>query len=196
MRKLGLDPSLISLSGKDAYAADSQLKRIYEMLTTRLHLKAVKQLAFYHPGAFLELIRFSFSQAGFYPRLNYPSLGESHGPKSSFRWDLWSRLHFRLFHGAPYFAFVLFLIVVLIILVWFRKDSGWPFFYLLVAISFFPASILQILISVMGNGPFDIFKHHYFGNLLLDVALIVSLCGLAAIGIGVFQKKIGGKQAG
>jgi hypothetical protein len=195
LRKLGLDPSLISLSGKEAYAADSQLKRIYETLTTRLHFNAVKQLAFYHPGALFQLIRFSFSQAGFYPRLNYPSLGEGQDPKFSFRWDLWSRLHFRFLHGASYFAIVLLFIAILGVLVWIRRDSGWPFFYLLLAGSFFPASILQILISILGNGPFDIFKHHYFGNLLLDGGFISALCGLAAIGITLWQKRNAGQQA-
>ena len=195
LRKLGLDSSLISLSGKDAYLADSQLNRLYKKLTPRLHFTAIKQLVLDYPGAFFELIRFGFSRAGFYPRLNYPSLGEGQGPKFSFRWDFWSRFHFRFLHGAPYFAFVLFLIAILSVLVWIRKDSGWPFFYLLVAGSFFPASILQILISVLGNGPFDIFKHHYFGNLLLDAALITALCGLAEIGITLWEKRKAGQQA-
>lgn len=188
LRELGLDPSLIILGGKNAYQPDSQFEKVYSGLTTQLHLKAVTRLAFYYPMALLEMVRFSFSNAGFYPRLRYPPLSPLPEIKFRFRWSYWSRLHNRFLNGTSYYAAVFFLTSILGILVLKRKDSGWPLFYLLVAVGFFPASLLQAVISVVGNGPLEIVKHQYFANLLLDAAFIFVLCGLIVTGITLWKK--------
>jgi hypothetical protein len=159
---------LINLRGKNAYQPDSQFwtEPLHSALTTRLHLKATARLIFHHPTAFLEMTKFGFSKAGFYPRLLYPSLSALPEITFRFRWSMWSRLHDRFLNGIPYYTTVLFLTLILGTLVWKRKDSGWPLFYLLTATGFFPASLLQVLISIAGNGPVDIVKHLYFANLL------------------------------
>jgi hypothetical protein len=190
LHEIGLDPSLISLRGKNAYEPDSQSRTepLRSALTTRLHLKAAARLIFHHPAAFLEMTRFSFSKAGFYPRLLYPSLSAPPEITFRFRWCLWSRLHDRFLNGIPYYGTVLFLILILGTLVWKQKDSGWSLFYLLAAIGLFPASLLQVIISVIGGGPLDIVKHQYFANLLLDVAFVFALCGLIVTVLSIWKK--------
>jgi hypothetical protein len=193
LHELGLDPSLINLRGKNAYLPDSQYRTepLHSALTTRLHLKAAARLIFHHPTAFLEMTKFGFSKAGFYPRLLYPSLSALPEITFRFRWCFWSRLHARFLNGIPYYATVLFLTLILGTLVWKRKDSGWPLFHLLAAIGFFPASLLQVIISVVGDGPLDIVKHQYFANLLLDTAFVFALCGLIVTVMAVWEERKG-----
>jgi hypothetical protein len=189
--ELGLDPSLVRLGGKNAYQPDSQFwtEPLHSALTTRLHLKAAARLISHNPTAFLEMTKFGFSKAGFYPRLQYPSLSDPPEITFRFRWCLWSRLHDRFLNGIPYYATVLFLTLILGTLVWKRKDSGWPLFHLLAAIGFFPASLLQVIISVVGNGPLDIVKHQYFANLLLDAAFVFILWGLTVTVMTIWKKR-------
>jgi hypothetical protein len=191
--ELGLDPSLVRLGGKDAYQPDSEFETepLRLALTTRFHLKAVVQLAFYHPAVFLEMVKFGFSKAGFYPRLQYPSLSDLPEIAFRFRWCLWSRLHDRFLHGIPYYTTVLFLTLILGTLAWKRKDSGWPLFYLLAATGFFLASFLQVFISVAGNGPADIVKHLYFANLLLDAAFVFIVYGLTLTLVTLWKEREG-----
>lgn len=193
LQKLGLDPALIRLRGKSAYQPDSELEQepLRSGLTNHLHLKAAFQLVFYYPVEFLQMIRNGFSVAGFYPRLQYPALSGTPEVSFPFRWVLWSKLHDRLLHGIPLYGAVLCLTSILGILVWKRKDRGWSLFYLLGAVGFFPASLLQILVAVLGNGPTDIVKHLYFANLLLDTALLFVICGLIAIGVTFWKESEG-----
>jgi len=188
LHELGLDPSLIALSGKDAYQADSQMEKLRPVLTTQLQAKAIAILAFYHPGAFFQSIRLSFSEAGFYPCLCNPPLRVSPTAKTPFKWDAWSRLHCSLFHGSFYFVMVFAVMGFLGALVKTQKVSGWPLFHLILAASFLPAALLQIFISVLGNGPFDIEKHQYLANLLLDAAFVFSLTGLVKLAIALRKK--------
>jgi hypothetical protein len=189
---LGLDPALIHLKGKNAYQSDSEFESepVRSGLTKRFHLKAAFHLAIYYPTSFLKLIQFGFSRAGFYPRLQYPSLSDPSEVTSPFRWCLWSQLHGRFFNGIPYYVVSLCLILILGTLVWKRKDSGWPLFYLLAAIGFFSASLLQVIISVVGDGQVDTVKHLYFANLLLDAAFVFTLCVLIITGITFLGKSI------
>jgi hypothetical protein len=192
LHELGLDPSLIRLGGKNAYQSGSEFETepLRSGLTSRLHRKAAVYLAFYHPVEFLKLIKLGFSQAGFYPRLQYPpALSDPPEVTFPFRWLLWSKLHDSFLHGIPYYAVVLSLTSILGILLWKRKDSGWPHFLLLAATGFIPASLLQILIAIMGNGPLDIVKHLYFGNLLLDGAFIFVVCGLTSVVITFWKER-------
>jgi len=191
LHKLGLDPGLTSLAGKNAYEADSLSSTVWPALTPRFHVKSAARLAFDYPSIFFKMIGFSFSKAGLYPRLQYPSLSDPHRVKFRFKWRFWSRLHHRFLHGTAYYGVVLFLTCLLGILIWRRKDSGWPLFYFLGAAGFFPASLLQVIISVVGNGPIDIVKHQYFANLLLDAAFVFVCCGLTITGITLWKRRRG-----
>jgi hypothetical protein len=179
LHKLRLDPGLISLAGKNAFQSDSQFPKVCSALTPQLHIKSAARLALDYPSTFFEMIWFSFSTAGIYPRLQYPSLSDPPRVRFRFQWRFWSRLHNRFLNGTAYYAIGLFLTSILGTLIWRRKDSGWSLFYFLAAAGFFPASVLQVVISVLGNGPADIFKHQYFANLLLDAAFIFVVWGLA-----------------
>ncbi len=191
LSKLGLDPALIRLKGKNAYQPDSEFgsEPVRSGLTKRLHLKAAFHLAIYYPTGFFKMIQFGFVRAGFYPRLQYISLSEPSGVTSSFRWCLWSKLHAHFFHGTLYYGAVLCLVLILVTLVWKLKDVGWPLFHLLAAIGFFPASVLQVIICIVGDGPIDTVKHLYFANLLLDAAFVFAFCGLIVTGITLRKKR-------
>ena len=193
LQKLGLDSAFIRLGGKSAYQPDSEFEQepLRSSLTTRLHLKAVAQLVFHHPEEFIKMIELGFSKAGFYPHLQYHSLSEPKEITFRFRWRLWSRLHDRFLHGIPYLAGVFFLTLIFGTLVWKRKDSGWTLFCLLAAAGFFPASVLQVLISVVGNGPADMVKHMYFANLLLDAAFVFVCCGLIVTVMTIWEERKG-----
>jgi hypothetical protein len=193
--KVGLDPALVRLAGKNAYQYDSEfdIEPLRSSLTSQRHLTAVFQLGIHYPEALVKMIHSGFSWAGLYPRLQYPSLSDSLGVTSRFRWCFWSNFHGHFLGGIYYYGAVLCLILALGIMVWKRKDSGWPLFYLLCAGGFFPASLFQVLIAIVGNGPADIVKHLYLANLLLDVSLVSLAFGLRGM-IRVFPRK-GGKEA-
>lgn len=192
LHKLRLDPGLISLAGKNAFQADSQFHKVCSALTPQLHIKSAARLALDYPSTFFEMIWFSFSTAGIYPRLQYPSLSDPPRVRFRFQWRFWSRLHNRFLNGTAYYAVVLFLTSILGTLIWRRKDSGWSLFYFLAAAGFFPASVLQVVISVLGNGPADIFKHQFFANLLLDAAFIFVVCGLTSTVITFWKERKAG----
>ncbi len=193
LRRIGLDSSLVILGGKNAYEADSRYGTLRPFLTTNLQARAVTALAVHYPRAFLDLMGYGFSRAGYYELLADPPLNVPKDTQPPFKWDGWTRLHRSLFHGGASYLTVSFLMVILGIAVRAKRESGWPLFHLILAASFFPAAILQIFISVLGNGPVDIDKHHYFANLLLDAALIFAVAGLVELG-SAYRKKRGGLQ--
>lgn len=192
LKELGLDPSLTRLAGKSAYDPDSELEvePLRSSLTKRLHFKAVFQLAYRHSSEFLQLIKLAFLRTGFYPRLQYPSLSDSTEIRA-LRWDIWSKIHGSYLHGPFYYGIVLCLILILGILVWKRGNIGWPLFYVLTATGLTLASMLQVAISVMGNGLVDFVKHMYLGNLLLDAAFVLVISGLIVTAKNWWKVSIG-----
>jgi hypothetical protein len=180
LQEIGLPPSLTRLAGKSAYELDSELEAepLRSSLTRRVHLKSIYQLAYRHSPEFYQLIKLAFLRTGFYPRLQYPSLSDSTEIRA-LRWDFWSKIHGSYLHGPFYYGIVLCLILILGILVWKRGNFGWPLFYVLTAMGLTLASMLQVAISVMGNGLVDFVKHMYLGNLLLDAAFVLVVSGLA-----------------
>jgi hypothetical protein len=189
LEEIGLDPSLVSLKGKSAYDPDGRFEMLSSALNTRLHVKALTRLAFHYPETFIEMMKFGLSTLGYYPPLLFPSFSDPHGIKPRFRWSLWSKLHNYFLNGIFYFTLVLGLTLVLMIYVWKEKYFEWPLFYLLTAVGFLLACFIQVVNSIMGDGPPAIVKHNFFANLLLDSALVFTFCGLIVTGITLWGKK-------
>jgi hypothetical protein len=170
-----------SLSGKNAYRSDSEIRdpELSPRLNRTTQVRAIVELLGKHPRAFFDLIGWSFSTAGFYPAQSKPGILAKNEPQASVSWHGWSAFRNGSFHGLwSYGAAILLLGGVGLVAR--RAGAGsWPVFFFLCGAGFFVASVAEVLISVLGNGPFDIRRHNYLANLLLDCQILFSIAGIA-----------------
>lgn len=185
--RLGLDESLVRLSGKSAYAGDSELETpiLKETLTKDLHVKALVHSIVYHPKAFFDLVSLSFEKTGRYPTLLYLSETALSRAVPLHRLDYWSQLHNRYFRGTSLYLLTLAAGLGLLISGFATKGLSAVLPHLLLTGGCFFGSIMQTLIAVIGNGPADLVKHLYFANLLLDTAFVSTVGALVFM---VFEK--------
>ncbi len=178
---IGLDARDASLSGDDAYTAGNRINEpdLRRLLTRRTQLRAALELLRHHPTSFLRLLRDGFSKAGIYPAYDRPSYENRREPEPR-RWSAWSSLRASRFSGIP--PYVASGVLWLGLLAAARRGN-WPDearFFLLASGGFLIASTLAVSVSILGNGPADVYKHSYLGNLLLDAAIVWIIAGLAA----------------
>ncbi len=179
LRDIGIDPRFAPLSGKNAYQPDSHWRdsALAPRLTKKMHGRAIEDLLRRHPRAFLSILGDSLSMSGRYPALAFPSVGAPTERRP--RWAFWSRFRQRSLRGARAYAAWLALLGVLTAQRRSSAPGSWRRFFALLSLGYGAASVLQIVISVLGNGFADIEKHHFLGNVLLDFALIAVVAGLA-----------------
>jgi len=174
--EVGVDPRFAFLSGRNAYQAESHSTdpALAPALTRETHGRAVRNLLVRHPRSLFRILARSFSLSGRYAALAYSSAG---GPmRRRPDWALWTRFRTRHWRGAlPYAAWLLLLLLAV------RRRTSAPKsaerFFLLLAAGYGSASVLQIVVSVLGNGFADIQKHHFLGNVLLDIASVAVVAG-------------------
>lgn len=184
LNSVGIDSRFASLSGKDAYQSDSQINdpELSPRLTNKTQTRAITALLQSHPGAFFGLLRWGFSTAGFYPEQDKPGMLSKFDPPASISWSGWSLFRNKVLHGAWSYGVALLLLAAAGVAARRSGTGSWPAFFLLCGIGFLIASAGEVVISVLGNGPFDIWRHNYLANLLLDGELIFSTAAIASIG--------------
>lgn len=180
LREIGIDSRFAAHSGKNPYAPGSGWRdpALAVRLTRQTHGRSIAHLLWNHPRAFFAVLGDSFSDSGRYPRLAFPRLGAEPSERGG-RWVFWSRFRLRRLRGPlPYSAWI-----VLLATLGFRwrsaEPGSWEEFFALLSLGYGAASVVQIVISVLGNGFADIAKHHFLANVLIDFALIAALAGVA-----------------
>ena len=90
LSRVGLDPSLTTLRGKDVYDADSQLGSLKPSLGTNLQLRALSELVLHHKNAAMRLFGYGFERTGIYWNLFCPSRSGPPLSPERIRWAHWS----------------------------------------------------------------------------------------------------------
>jgi hypothetical protein len=178
---VGFDAGDASLSGMNAYSQGNRIHdpNLRHLLTRRTQLRAALELLLRHPTAFLRMFRDGFSTAGIYPAYNRPSFGNRHEPEPR-EWAAWSSIRASLLSGIPSYVAAFALWMGLLAIAQRARAQDTMLFFLLASGGFLAASILAVSVSIIGNGPADIYKHNYLANLLLDAALVWIVTGAAA----------------
>jgi hypothetical protein len=182
LESLGFEAGDAALVGKCFYDPDSlaQTPRFEAILGNRLHVPALARAALDHPGALVRLLGSAFVQTGRYDVARESLLGtrSAASPPSRLpRIEPWSRFREVAFSGASAYAWTFGLCAVLLWHVLSRGARDERFLYGFSALGFWAGSVAQVPIAILGNGPMDLNKHLWFGNLLLDVALVLALTG-------------------
>jgi len=172
LESLGIPGRFASLAGKNAYEPGNAIRDpgLRPHLTRATQAAAVRALLDAHPSAFFRLLSRSLHDAGVEPRLQEPGA----------LCTVWSSVRSRVLPGPRAYLLSAALLAILLVRVRGGDPSGWPLFSLLISLGFLGASALQIAVSILGNGPFDILRHDFLANLLMDFELVALGCGLAA----------------
>ena len=185
---LDIKPEFAALTGRGVFEPNNRFDdpELQRSLGAGLIVRGTVQLATHYPRAFLDLLGSSFAVAGKYPKLSYRELVTypnklDRAPKRRtprFSWRGWSRFRNRSFHGLGTYVLGGVLCLLLVVLMRWTGDRDWLLFYGLAALGFYAGSLVQVPISVLGNGFEGIVKHHYFANLLFDIHFFLALTGL------------------
>jgi len=178
---IGLDPRDASLSGEEAYSAGNRIHDpdLRRLLTRRTQGRTALEMLLRHPAAFFRMLRDGFATAGIYPDDSRPSYENRLEPEPP-RWSAWSTLRSSCFSGIRSYVAACALWAALLFIARRERATGATPFFLLASGGFLLASILAVCVSMLGNGPADIYRHNYLGNLLLDAAIVWIVSGLAA----------------
>lgn len=185
LASLGLPPALSSLSGRSGFELGRDLHdtEVYPLLGRRLHLRALVRLATQHPTVLLRLFTDAGATSGTYevPYLGYRSRAFSTERQPPGGLVLWSNLRSRVLRGWIAYA-AAFLLVGSLFLVRRRVSQpdreGWGSFFRLGSTGFLIASLVQVAVAGLGDGPHELTKHLYFANLLFDVGFLLALSGV------------------
>lgn len=181
---LGIPPGHAALSGRSYYEPESRGRSpsLHAALGNAMHTRAIRRLATDHPSAFLHLVDSAFARTGIYDVEVGSKLGtlEMGRERAAPLVDVWSRVRARFLRGEAAYLVVAALWVVLLAHVAWSGARDLRLFYGAAAAGCWAGSVGQVLIAILGNGPMDLSKHLWFGNVLLDLSLV-----MAAFGIGV-----------
>ncbi|MEO8347274.1 MAG: hypothetical protein ABI610_00060 [Acidobacteriota bacterium] len=196
LRRIGLSPELATLSGRSGFELGGRLEDlpVFPLLGARLHARAVTELAVRHPRAFQRLLVRGGGEAGRYelPYLGYRTRSFSHERQGLGGVRLWTSLRARWLGGWTAYAVGSALCLLLFLMPRGRDPGGWLTFFRLGCLAFLVASLGQVVIAVLGEGPVERTKHLYFANFLFDVHFLLGLCGVGAAAAG----RLGGAQSG
>jgi hypothetical protein len=172
LESLGIPGRFAALAGKNAYEPSNSIHdpELRPRLTRSTQAKAVKTLLLEDPAAFFRLMKRSFAAAGI-----EPPLARTRSP-----WTGWSEFRSKYLAGSRVYFVSFALLAVLAARARRSGPDGWPTFFLLLSSGFLAASALQVAVSILGNGPFDILRHDFLANLLADFSLAALVCGLVA----------------
>jgi hypothetical protein len=156
---------------------------VYPLLGGSLRARSVVRLVLRHPRTFLRLLAEGGAAAGEYEIsfLGYREKSYSVERQGLGGLRLWTSFRSRVLSGWRAYGLGA---VILVLLFLDRRarisDPGhWRTFFWLGSLGFFLASLSQIVVAVLGEGPVELVKLLYFANLLFDVHLLLGLGGLA-----------------
>jgi hypothetical protein len=183
LASVGIPPGHASLSGRSFYEPESlgRSASLHPALGNAMHLRAIRRLAIDHPAAFLRLLESAFARTGVYDvevgsKLGTLELGRERAALPSI--EIWSQLRARLLRGGVAYLVALALCTALFVHVVWSGARDLRLLYAMAAAGLWAGSVGQVLIAILGNGLMDLNKHLWFGNLLLDLSLVLALFGL------------------
>lgn len=177
---IGLAPRLVRLSGMDAYEAEARAMAPADRqsLSNDRHATAIRVLAARHPEVLAQLLAGALARSGDYDLTGDYAHRQAGAPAiEAMRIEPWSRFRRAALGGLSGTVLACILLGVLAALARWRPPERMAL-TAVVATALLAASLLQVAIAVLGNGPIDLVKHLYLGNLLFDVAIVLVLSAL------------------
>jgi hypothetical protein len=179
---VGIPPGHASLSGRSYYEPESQGRSpsLHPALGNAMHTRAIRRLAIDHPGALFRLVGSAFARTGIYDvevgsKLGTLEIGRERDAPVA---DAWSRLRARFLRGGGVYVVTAVLWVALLVQVLWSGARDLRLLYGVAAAGCWVGSVGQVLIAILGNGPMDLNKHLWFGNVLLDLSLVMAVFGI------------------
>jgi hypothetical protein len=177
LRALGLNPALAGYRGTTAYTPDVPINSIAARAELFHNLDQVDILRFYaaRPGRFLDLAERGAGSA-FVLRPHYLGNHEreagfpAYAQSDAFDW--WSELRSRLLPGTLWFLLPM-LGVHVVVAGWGWRSAPGPRLRLLAELHLVILALacLQFGVVLLGEGEFEIVKHLFLFNLMVDLAL-------------------------
>jgi hypothetical protein len=182
LASVGIPREHATLSGRSYYepASQGQSPSLYPSLGNAMHTRAIQRLAIDHPVAFVHLVDSAFARTGVYDveigsKLGTLELGQERDAPVI---DVWSRLRARFLRGGGVYLVAAALWTALLVHVWRSGARDLRLLYAVTAAGCWAGSVGQVLIAILGNGPMDLNKHLWFGNVLLDLSLVLAVFGV------------------
>jgi hypothetical protein len=200
LSELGLPPDMTVYAGKSAFAEGVNRNAYAEFQHSWLYFKIFK---FYllHPARFISLMNSSTSTAF---ELRQSNLGNflssevfgSYDQSQAF--SIWSRLHAGALPRSVWTLILVFVISIGAVWVKIKKfdhdKRGVLTSELHVTIIFM--AVLQYITVLMAEGTFELVKHMFLFNLLLDISFIFLIAYLAEALIGAYRRNRTSHQQG
>jgi hypothetical protein len=174
-------PDYLSEIGKTAYDADSRFAEppLQASLGAGLHLRAIVELARWHPAALLRLLGDSLRTTGVYDIHRHAGYGlRSYGEpeRAAPSLHVWSDLREAALPSTIVLPLALLLGIATCATAT-RRGEPLLLWYGAAALALVAGALVQVALAILGNGYLDLHKHLYLGGVLLDLGFVLAASG-------------------